>query len=148
MLTINDLLNLAPAPWGFEDVDRFAVRWGEGYTATVLTVTPSRDGFTCRAEVDHFFGEACAEMPDELPAALRKAYAGAILSVPARGIGPQILAAVEHAPSWLRAGIPPALDREAAAAVQALAEARARVANLERLDADLKAQRAVLAGLL
>lgn len=148
MLTINDLLNLAPAPWMFEDADRFAVRWGEGYTSTVLTVTRSRDGFTCRAEVDHFFGEASAEMPDELPAALRKAYAGAVLSVQARGIGSQILAAVEHAPAWLRGGILPTLDREAAVAVRALAEARERVANLERLDADLKAQRAVLVGLL
>ena len=148
MITLSDILNLAPAPWAFEADDRLVARWGEGYTETVITVNRDRHGYTCRADVDRFFGTAGAEMPDELPAALPKAYAGAILSVRAQGIGPQILAAVQHAPTWLRVGIMPALDREEAAAVRALTDARERVANLERLDSDLKAQRAVLVGWL
>lgn len=107
---------VTPEPWTQKD-DYFSTSWGDRPLATSLSVHvhPKGEIYTS-VYIGPFKGGADAEVFDEIPAALRRAYVQAMRSARGTESEPQMMKDVARAPRWLRDGLRRALDAEILAA--------------------------------
>lgn len=115
---ISDLLmrfNLeivTPEPWTQKDND-FSTSWGDRPLATSLSVhVHPKEGIYTSVYIGPFKGGADAEVFDEIPAALRRAYVQAMRSARGTESESQMFRDAARAPRWLRDGLRRALDAE------------------------------------
>jgi hypothetical protein len=103
---------ITPEPWTQKD-DDFDTSWGRRPLTTTLSVRPHSKGkLYISVYVGPFKGIADAEVFDEIPAALRRAYVMAIRDARGTESEPQMMKDVALAPRWLRDGLRRALDAE------------------------------------
>lgn len=103
---------VTPEPWTQKD-DYFSTSWGDRPLATSLSVHVHPKGeIYISVYIGPFKGGADAEVFDEIPAALRRAYVQAIRSARGTDSEPQMMKDVARAPRWLREGLRRALDAE------------------------------------
>ena len=105
-----------PEPWT-QDGEYYRATWGESPLATTLSIhAPPKSDLYVSIFIGPFKGHADAEAWDEIPRALRLAYAQAIRSAGGTDSEPLIFKDVALAPRGLQAGLRRALDEEVRAA--------------------------------
>lgn len=102
-----------PTPWVHRHLT-FTATWGESPLNTTLTIELAPQGsLNVRVIIGAFRGLADAEFTDEIPGALRRAYAQAISDAQGTSSASDVLRDVGQAPVWIQEGLLHALDQEA-----------------------------------
>lgn len=163
-MTLDLLPLIAPAPWTQED-NVWTASWGEGPSSTELTVMRHKDGYLCKVFVGIFKGEdvrddecgssfnhteSYAQFVDQIPGVLRDVYADVIIGIGQWDVGDnrKQLESINNAPSWLRAGILPMIEKRNDRHLRDLENKRAQLRVTERVVVDVTQHRDLLASLL
>lgn len=102
-----------PTPWVHHHLT-FTAIWGENPLNTTLAIELAPQGsLSVRVTIGAFRGLADAEFTDEIPGALRRAYAQAISDAQGTSSASDVIRGVGQAPVWIQEGLLHTFDREA-----------------------------------
>ncbi len=163
-MTLDLLPLIAPAPWTQDD-GVWTVCWGEGPSSTELTVMRHKDGFLCKVFVGVFkgegvrddecgssfnLGESCASFIDQIPSTLRNLYAEEIIGIGRWDVSDNRarLKSLNNAPSWLRAGVLPEIEKRVEQHTRHLTNKRLQLQIDEQVVEGVTQHRDLLASLL